>query len=188
MKSTILAILALAAAGRPAAVGRELADFEARLDRGSSATEVLQGWCADHRLADPPVIRAERDRTLDKPADAAVRALLGAGPDEPIRYRRVRLTCGAHVLSEADNWYRPGRLTAGMNRKLDETDTPFGAVVRPLGFHRRTLAEENLFRSDAGGRQALPHILVRYHALLVDSRGVPFSLVTESYTSELLSP
>ncbi|HLZ83556.1 MAG TPA: hypothetical protein VKQ54_08305 [Caulobacteraceae bacterium] len=181
MKSIMLAILALAQAG----VARDLADFEARLDKGGSATEVLRGWCAERHLADPPVIKAERDRSVDKPADADVRALLGAAPGEAIRYRRVRLACGARVLSEADNWYRPGRLTAEMNRRLDQTDTPFGAVVKPLGFHRRTLGVERPFDPKTG-TAALPHTLVRYRALLLDPKETPFSLVVESYTAEIL--
>jgi hypothetical protein len=189
MKSMIVALVVLAQARAGlardqalAAKGAEragaLADLESRLDRGGSATEVLRGWCAERHLADPPVIRAERDRSVDKPAGPEVRALLGAAPGEAIRYRRVRLACGAHVLSEADNWYRPGLLTAEMNRQLDETDTPFGAVVRPLSFHRRTLDVEA--SSD-------PHTLVRYRALLLDPKGTPFSLVVESYTAELLT-
>ena len=177
----MLAILAFAQAG----AARDLATFEARLDKGGSATEVLRDWCAERRLADPPVIKAERDLSVDKPADSEVRALLGAAPGETVRYRRVRLACGGRVLSEADNWYRPGQLTAEMNRQLDQTDTPFGAVVRPLGFHRRTLGVEQLF--DPGKSTAtLPHILVRYRALLVDQKGAPFSLVVESYTADLL--
>ncbi len=183
MKSMIMAILALAHGAVVAAQG--LADFEARLDKGGSATEVLRGWCAEHHLANPPVIRAERDRSQDKPADGEVRALLGAAPGEAIRYRWVRLTCGARVLSEADNWYRPGQLTAEMNRQLDRTDTPFGAVVKPLGFHRRTLGVEKLF-DPAKGTAALPHTLVRYRALLLDQKGAPFSLVVESYTAGIL--
>jgi chorismate-pyruvate lyase len=173
VKSVLLALLAIGLSCRAAAVR----DLESRLDRGGSATEVLRGWCAEHAMADPPVVRAERDASVDKPADRDVRAQLGAAPGEKIRYRRVRLTCGAHVLSEADNWYRPGRLTAEMNRQLDQTDTPFGAVVRSLNFHRRTL----------GVAQAPdPHILVRYRAVLLDPQERPFSLVVESYTAALL--
>jgi hypothetical protein len=182
MKVMMMAVLALA----QGLAARDLADFEGRLDKGGSATEVLRGWCAEHHLADPPVIRAERDLSQDKPADGEVRALLGAAPGEPIRYRRVRLMCGARVLSEADNWYRPGRLTTEMNRQLDETETPFGAVVKPLGFHRRTLGVEHTF-DPAKGAAALPHTLVRYRAVLLDQKDVPFSLVVESYTAALLS-
>lgn len=189
MKLMILAVLALLQGGgglagaRPdiaacrAAAERAATELEARLDPGGSATEVLRGWCAEHRLADPPAIRAERILSVDKPADAGVRVLLGAAPGETIRYRRVHLACGAHVLSEADNWYRPGQLTAEMNRQLDQTETPFGTVVRPLNFHRRTLGVE---------KPSDPHTLLRYRALLLDPQETPFSLVAESYTVELL--
>ena len=181
MKAMLMAVLAVAqgfAAGG-------LTDFEARLDKGGSATEVLRGWCAEHHLADPPVITAERDLSADKPADREVRALLGAAPGETIRYRRVRLACGGRVLSEADNWYRPGQLTAEMNRQLDQTDTPFGAVVKPLGFHRRALGVEKPFDPERPPI-AFPHIVVRYRALLLDQKGAPFSLVVESYTGALV--
>jgi hypothetical protein len=181
MKAMMMAVLAVV----QGYAARDLADFEARLDKGGSATEVLRDWCAQRHLADPAVIKAERDLSVDKPADRDVRALLSAAPGEAIRYRRVRLACGGRVLSEADNWYRPGQLTAEMNRQLDQSDTPFGAVVRPLGFHRRTLGVEHLLDPDKRPA-ALPHILVRYRALLVDQKGAPFSLVVESYTAELL--
>ena len=91
-----------------------------------SATLTLERWCADHHLADPPRIVAERAPDAVKPASAEVRAALDVKPDEPLGYRRVRLKCGDRVLSEADNWYVPGRLTPDMNHVLETTDTPFG--------------------------------------------------------------
>ena len=139
-------------------------------------------------------------RDLDRPADAVVRTLLGAGPDEPIRYRRVALTCGERVLSEADNWYRPGRLTPEMVRALDTTDIPFGVVVRPLNFHRRTLDATLLFRPlpdgwERGARQpprrgplAIPHEVLRHRAVLDTPDGTPFSLLVETYTDAVLGP
>ena len=162
-----------------------------------SATATLQRWCAEHGLAAEPRIVAHRV-SVEKPADAEVRTLLAAGADEPIRYRRVALACGERVLSEADNWYRPGRLTAEMNRALETTETPFGAVVRSLGFHRRTLDAVLLFEplSDGWERRprpptlrhalALPHELLRHRAVLETPDGVPFSLVVETYTDEVL--
>jgi hypothetical protein len=57
----------------------------------------------------------------------------------------VRLTCGDRVLSEADNWYVPARLTPEMNRVLDTTDTAFGRAVQPLNFRRRTLSAKLLW-------------------------------------------
>jgi hypothetical protein len=55
---------------------------------------------------------AELIHGADKAPTAEQRQLLGVTPSEPIRYRKVRLSCGNHVLSEADNWYVPSRLTA----------------------------------------------------------------------------
>ena len=106
----------------------------------------------------------------------------------------MRLACGSHVLSEADNWYRPARLTADMNSRLETTDTPFGVVVRDLKFHRRTLDVRWLFhplearpRRGAGGLLAIPHAVLRHRAVLADGEGAPFSLVVETYTGEVLA-
>ena len=110
-----------------------------------SATLTLERWCADHRLADPARIVAERVRDADKPATADVRAALDVKPDEPLGYRRVKLKCGERVLSEADNWYVPARLTPEMNRVLETTDTPFGKAVAALRFRRHTLSAELLW-------------------------------------------
>ena len=73
------------------------------------------------------------------------RQLLGVNAMETIRYRRVRLICGGHVLSEADNWYVPARLTLEMNRVLDTTDTAFGRAMQSLNFRRRTLSAKLLW-------------------------------------------
>ncbi len=81
--------------------------------------------------------RALREQGADKPLTAEQRARLGLGPDEQVRYRHVRLACGDRVLSEADNWYVPARLTPEMNAALEGSDAPFGRVVRPLAPVRR---------------------------------------------------
>jgi hypothetical protein len=94
-----------------------------------------------------------------------------------VRYRRVRLTCGDDVLSEADNWYLPGALTADMNRRLDDSDTPFGAVVRPLGFHRRTLSAVKL---------APPGPILRVRAVLLTPDEKAFSYVVETYAADVV--
>ena len=142
----------------------------------SSATQVLTQWCARLRLADPPQIHAV---SVPAPngADAGVRALLKVDATQAVRHRHVRLTCGGHVLSEADNWYVPGRLTLAMNRVLDQTDTPFGAVVRPLNFHRQTLAA-----APAAGA------VLQVKAVLLTPQQQPISLVIENYTADLLGP
>ncbi|MBA3811067.1 MAG: hypothetical protein H0X27_05375 [Caulobacteraceae bacterium] len=177
----------LAGAGAPAWPGETaggprasaaLAALTADLRGTDSASEVLRRWCEVSGWAKPAAITAIRQGEIDKPADAGVRALLSARPGEAIRYRRVKLTCGVHVLSEADNWYLPARLTPEMNRRLETTQTPFGVVARPLAFHRRIVEIEPL----AGPRQAL-----RVRAVLIAGAGAPFSVVAETYSRELLS-
>jgi chorismate-pyruvate lyase len=148
-----------------------------------SATETLQRWCAARHLADPAQIVAHRILGEDKPATAEVRRRLHAQPAEPIAYRRVALACGDHVLSNADNWYRPGALTAPMNTELEATDHPFGAVVRPLSFHRRTLRAAILI---CAKDRRPPADVIRHEAVLETPDGTPFSLVIETYTAEVL--
>lgn len=176
------------------AVKAAMLKFENALDRQDSATRALAGWCAHHRLASPAVIRAERMPGTGGPANAEVRRELAAGPDEPVLHRRVRLMCGGRALSEADNWYRPRQLTAAMNGRLETTDAPFGLVVAPLGFHRRTLGVDWLFDPLAGevgkandGSLVLPHAILRHRALLSTAFGTPFSLVEETYASDVLA-
>jgi len=166
-------------AGAQALVGQLDTDLAAH----PSATAVLRQWCADRHLADPPTIVAQRRVGDDKPATAAIRAQLHAAPDEPIRYRRVALACGRRVLSRADNWYRPGQLTAAMNAELDTTNHPFGAVVKSLNFHRQALESKVLMRPDA---TSIPAEIIRNKALLETPDGTPFSLVVETYSSAAL--
>ena len=171
MKRLLLCLLLAGCATAPAPVDR----LEADLKGPSSATQVLTQWCTDKKLADPAVIKAVRDH-VEVAASAETRAVLHAAPDEALRYRRVRLMCGSHVLSEADNWYRPSRLTADMNTTLDNTDTSFGTVVKPLNFHRDTLAMTH---------PRDPHYVLQVKAVLIAVDGAPFSLVVENYTREL---
>lgn len=156
----------------------ELPAFEAALAANDSATQVLEDWCRDHRIADPAAIRAERvmGEPLAPPAD--IRRLLGVSATEPLHYRHVRLVCGTTVLSIAHNWYVPARLTNAMNRTLDMGDTPFGKVVRPLAFTRERL------ETGRGGDPACPKDTALVHRALLrlpDRR--PISLVIECYTA-----
>jgi hypothetical protein len=165
-----------------------------------SATLTLERWCADHRLADPARIAAERVSGADKPASAELREALDVKPDEPLGYRRVRLKCGDHVLSEADNWYVPARLTPEMNHVLETTDTPFGKAVAALHFRRHTLSADLLWRplprgwemgatpapQEAGALMIPDHVL-EHRAVLSTPDGEPFSEVVETYTSEVLA-
>jgi hypothetical protein len=165
-----------------------------------SATLTLERWCGGHALAPEAKILARRVKGQDKPLPEAERATLGIGADEPVRYRRVQLACGTHVLSEADNWYVPSRLTPEMNRILDSTDQPFGKVVQALHFRRQTLSADLLWsplpvgwEMDAPlppphkGPLAIPHEVLRHRAVLYTEANQPFSLVVETYTSEVLA-
>jgi hypothetical protein len=165
-----------------------------------SATLTIERWCADHRLADPARINAERVRDADKPASAEVRTALDVKPDERLGYRRVRLKCGDHVLSEADNWYVPARLTPEMNHVLETTDTPFGKAVAALHFRRHTLSADLLWRPlpkgwemredsapNESGALMIPNDVLEHRAVLSTPDGEPFSEVVETYTSEVLA-
>lgn len=160
-----------------------VAALNADLLSHASATDTLQRWCAARHLAEPAVIVARRVLDEDKPATEEVRRRLHAAPGEPIRYRRVALACGDHVLSNADNWYRPGALTASMNTELDATDHPFGAVVRPLSFHRHTLSAVILIGAND---HKIPAAVIRHKAVLETPDGTPFSLVVETYARAVL--
>ncbi len=152
--------------------------LEAALAASHSATQLLTEKCAALKLASPPVIQAVRENDVGLKAAPDIRKLLAVTADARIGYRRVKLTCGAHVLSEADNWYVPGRLTAAMNQTLEATKIPFGTVVRPLNFQRKTLKMEALDE---------PEHALRVTALLVTGEGAPFSLVIENYSRELVA-
>jgi hypothetical protein len=163
-----------------------------------SATLTIERWCADHRLADPARIIAERVRDADKPPGVEVRKALDVKPDEPLGYRRVRLKCGDHVLSEADNWYVPARLTPEMNHALETTDTPFGKAVAPLHFRRHTISANLLWRPlpegwemgaasapKEAGALTIPDHVLEHRAVLSTLDGEPFSEVVETYTAEV---
>lgn len=177
-----------------------LESLNADLLSHDSATLTLDRWCATHNLAAPARIIAERVHGVDEAPTADQRKLLDVDDAEPIRYRRVRLTCGLHVLSEADNWYVPARLTPAMNQVLDTTDTAFGRAVQALDFRRRTLSAVLLWSPlpagwemggpvpvEEGKPLAIPHAVLEHRAVLTLPDGTPFSTVVETYTGELLA-
>ena len=164
-----------------------------------SATSTLEHWCAAHHLASPPRIVAVRV-PLDRPPTPEQRRDLHATPTESVRYRRVRLMCGDLILSEADNWYVPGRLTPEMNRLLDTTDVPFGKAVQALHFQRHTLSSALLWRPLPDGWEMgelprkrgaavldMPSMLLEHRALLTLPDGTPISEVVETYTDKVLA-
>ncbi len=165
-----------------------------------SATLTLDQWCATHHMAGDAKIHAQRVEGAAKPLSSEQRARLHLGPDEPVKYRRVALACGDHILSEADNWYVPARLTPEMNRLLEETDTPFGRVVQPLRPTRENFAAILLWHpleqgwEMAGNRPPdhpdkpldIPQHLFEHRALLLNADHEPFSEVDETYTRGIL--
>jgi chorismate-pyruvate lyase len=177
-----------------------LQSLNADLLSHDSATLTLEGWCAAHHLADPATVTAERVHDVDKQASPAQRELLHVSITEPIGYRRVKLHCGTHVLSEADNWYVPSRLTAAMNQALDHSDIPFGRAVQALHFQRRTLSAKLLWAPLPEGWEMLllpaaehadglriPPFVLQHTAVLSLPDGTPISTLTETYTAEVLA-
>ena len=184
-----------------------LQSLNAELLSHDSATLTLEHWCDVHRLASPAKITAARVMDVDKQPTAEQRVELGVSPTESVHYRRVKLACGAVVLSEADNWYVPGRLTPEMNKQLDGSDTPFGVVVRPLHFQRHTVSSRLLWLplpagwemrggavaggavtggAEVAGDQPMPPRLLEHRAILSLPDGTPFSEVVETYTDQVL--
>jgi len=176
-----------------------LQSLNADLLSHDSATLTLDRWCGAHRLASPAKIVAELVGDDKRPSDEE-RRNLGVGPSEPVNYRHVRLRCGEHVLSEADNWYVPDRLTPEMNHQLETTDIAFGRAVQALGFRRRTLSAKLLWSPlpdgweiaastppGAGAPLVPAPRVIEHRAVLTRADGTPFSEVVESYTDEVLA-
>jgi hypothetical protein len=174
--------------------------LNATLLAARSATFTLDKWCADHKLGAEQKIRARLLRDVDKAATAEQRTRLQVSVKEPVKFRHVELTCGQRVLSEADNWYVPARLTAEMNQLLETTDTPFGRVVADLTPFRQTFAAEVLWKPLGDGWElnppsadhpdqalVIPHKLFEHRALLFTPDLKPISEVDETYTSATLA-
>jgi chorismate-pyruvate lyase len=173
--------------------------FNADLLSHASATATLERWCADHGLAREAKVAAMLERGAEKALDGDGRKLMAVQQEEPLRYRHVRLVCGDTLMSEADNWYAPGRLTPEMNRLLEETDTPFGKAVRELNFRRETLSARLLWlplpehwetqaapEIDPQGKLEAPGQILEHRALLRKTDGTPLALVVETYASGVL--
>jgi hypothetical protein len=190
-----------------------LQTLNAQLLSSDSATATLERWCADHQLSGQPRIVAERVAGVEKSPTAEQRRDLGAAAGDAIRYRHVKLLCGSTMLSEADNWYLPGRLTPEMNDLLEKTNAPFGKAVQPLRFQRHTISAKLLWQplpeswelsSEAKGEDAaslpwasdysdrlktlpLPLYVLEHRAVLTLPDGTPFSEVIETYTRNVLA-
>jgi hypothetical protein len=152
-------------------------------------------------MAAEPRIAARLIPGVDKALDAEQRQRLQI-TSENVTYRKVELRCGSHVLSEAENWYVPSRLTAEMNRLLETTDTPFGRAVQALEPFRQTVDVRLLWSPlpDGWERQsnthppcattgplAIPAALFEHRAVLYTREHKPFSEVHEVYQRQILS-
>jgi chorismate-pyruvate lyase len=175
--------------------------LNASLLASRSATTTLEKWCADHKMSAAPKILARRVSGAEKPPSEETRRRLDVGANEPIKYRRVQLACGEHVLSEADNWYVPGRLSDDMNRALETTETPFGKAIAPLQPFRRTVemklrwsplpegweaSATGASPDKASGALSIPHDLFEHTAVVYARDHRPLSEVHETYTREIL--
>lgn len=202
----ILAVTAAPASAQTAVPPTQLAGAQALaliqtlnadLLASRSATATLEAWCVAHDLANPARIRAEVQTGATNPITAEQRMRLSIGAAEPVGYRRVRLWCGDRLLSQAENWFVPARLTADMNATLAAGDTPFGTVIRPLGPSRRTLASELLWHPLPEGWERgavwlrgcapIPQELLRHRALVSDGSGRPLAEVVETYQRGLFA-
>ena len=177
-----------------------LQTLNADLLSNDSATVTLQHWCDLHKMAPAPRIVAVQVRGEPKTPTDAQRLQLRVTSTEAVRYRHVRLMCGSLVLSDADNWYVPARLTPQMNHLLETTDTPFGAIVHELQFQRHTLSarllwmplppgwEMNATAAEHGsGKLPVPAEVLEHRAVLTLPDGTPFSEVVETYTGNVLA-
>jgi len=165
----------------------------------TSATSALERWCGAHRLADEPRVVARVLGSEDPGAGAELRKRLEVDASEPLRYRRVELRCGERLLSVAENWYVPARLTPAMNEQLRTSDTPFGKVVRPLEPYRRTFEVRQLWSplpegwergaaiEPEDGSLEIPAALFEHRALLYGKAHQPFAVVHETYQRDLLA-
>ena len=166
-----------------------------------SATATLERWCRDHMLAENPTIVAALMRNVNRPATAEQRRHLQVTERDAVTYRHVQLRCGDRVLSEADNWYVPGRLTPEMNRLLETTDTPFGRAVQSLEPYRQTYSamllwlplpdgwerQSTTLPAATGRALVIPDTLFEHRAILYTREHVPFSEVDEIYQRQVLA-
>jgi chorismate-pyruvate lyase len=179
-----------------------LQSVNAEILASSSATRTLEAWCGEHHMADDPRIVAVRMPGESKAPSAEQLQRLAVADAAAVRYRRVELRCGTHVLSAADNWYVPARLMPEMNVLLETTDTPFGKAVQPLHPYRRTIAMALLWNPLPSGWEqqrrprfrwhsrrvlTMPQDVFQHRAVLYTDEHVPFSEVVETYRSELLA-
>ena len=156
--------------------------LNARLHQSTSATLTLEQWCDEHQLAKLPLIRARALPSAFKTPDASVLSQLAVETSKPLAYRKVELRCGERLLSVAENWYVPARLTAAMNAVLANSETPFGKAIAELKPYRKTTGTVMLW----SGSGNIPPALFEHHATVYDADHRPLAVVRETYQRQLL--
>ncbi len=167
----------------------------------SSATRSLEKWCREHRLAATPSIIAHPVAGEGKTATSDQLQRLDVSDPKQVKHRKVLLYCGDHLLSEADNWYVPSRLTEAMNRLLETTTMPFGKVIAPLEPTRQTISVKLLWsplpegwelqyhaQAQPGKTQplAIPDALFEHQAIVYSRDRKPLAEVHEVYQRQIL--
>ncbi len=165
-----------------------LQKLSAELLANKSATVVLEKWCANHFIADGAMIVAQPLGGSNCAPSADTRARLKVDDDAIVTYRNVALMCGDILLSVAQNWYVPERLTPAMIEVLRSSETPFGKVIAPLNPTRQTLSATLLWEPPSGMNAAttIPDHLLEHRAVLSNGAGVPLAEVVETYQRGIL--
>ncbi|GHE49754.1 hypothetical protein GCM10019059_06150 [Camelimonas fluminis] len=155
----------------------------ALLETGS-ATETLAAW-SRRRGWDDRIVAHKLEADM-RPAPAQIAALLDIREGETVGYRKVALASGERVLSRADNWFTPGRLSSGVNAGLDASQTPFGRLVSRLSPTRRVVNADRLW---ANPQQGAPAEVFRLFAVVsgeTDAGRKPLAVVNETYQAVMV--
>lgn len=158
-----------------------------------SATLTLEQWMSIEHMRADATVRSLPVAGAGEPASAEQRALLGVDDASEVDFRHVMLTCGDTVLSEARNWYLPGRLTADMRAQLAHGTSSYGRVILPLGPRRESIATDWRWEAQLAEGQTVPmslnadDVAFVHMARVFDGEGQVLALVEERYRYALLA-
>jgi len=163
--------------------------FEGMLRSSNSATATLEQWMAQAESCPRHTLRARPVECEPQPASSQQRAHLKVSEDAQVQYRRVELVYDDLVLSTAENWYVPSRLTADMRDALADGTRPFGRVIEELAPRREMLSSERLWVIGSATETLAdpPEHILRFQALVVTRDGVPICEVNELYTRAIVT-
>ena len=156
--------------------------FEQLLQSSNSATATLEEWMAQRDGQAHYALRARAVAGEPRPASPAQRTRLQLDPGMDVRYRHVELVYNELVLSTAENWYVPARLSMDMRDALDGGGLPFGRVIEELSPKREMLSSEKIWNTgSAVGPTPPPEHILRFRALVLARDGMPICEVDEVY-------